>query len=362
MGGDMLMLRFRAWLLVLALALSGCSVNIGQSQAPAAPGGANGTPALSTRKLPVTWDALNLTGKLVYTAGDPATGTVGIQSLDLETGDVVPIFRTAPAAWLDAAAVSPDHTTLILSYAPPDFQFGYLGSLYRMPLDGSEPPELLVIPPTRDDAYSQPEWSPDGKYIYLAHINYNTMTTYEIMRMAYPDGKPERLVANAYWPRPSQDGARLVYVALDPAGGPNHLFLANADGTDGQQVLVDDLPAPFVIDVPMISPDNRLIIFSSPVGVGASAPHWLDKLLGVTPAFADGSLPSDWWSVPVSGGSATQLTQIASLALYGVFSPDRAYIASFSTDGIFVMKADGSEVTTLVGDVGQISGTVDWIP
>jgi Tol biopolymer transport system component len=231
-----------------------------------------------------------------------------------------------------------------------------------MPLDASRPPELFVKPPSSADQYSQPEWSPFGDYIYFAHLNYDTMATYEIMRMAYPDGKPEKLIDQAYWPRLSFDGTRLVYVALDPDTGRNQLSLANPDGSDAHPVLVRGLPVPQIIDVPMISPDNQSILFSSPDGLSAFEPNWIDKLLGVQTALADGSLPSDWWSVPISGGKATRLTQIQSLALYGVYSPDRKYIASYSADGIFVMRPDGTEITKIVKDIGGIVGTVNWLP
>jgi hypothetical protein len=88
----------------------------------------------------------------------------------------------------------------------------------------------------------------------------------------------------------------------------------------------------------------------------------VDELLGVRVAHADGSLPSDWWSVSISGGTAVQLTNLQALALYGVFSPDKRHIASYSTDGIVVMKPDGTEVTKIVNEVSGIPGTVDWVP
>jgi Tol biopolymer transport system component len=240
--------------------------------------------------------------------------------------------------------------------------YGGQESLYALPLDGTGQPELLLIPETGDDQYSQPTWSPDGRYVYLAHLNSQSMATYEILRMVYPNGSPEKVVDRAFWPRVSGDGSRLVYSALDPQTGANSLSFANADGTDRHQVAISGLPVPSVIDAPMFSPDNQSIIFSSPLGLKASVPNWIDKSLGVSIAYADGSLPSDWWSVPAAGGKAIQLTNTQSLALYGVFSPDRKQIASYSSNGIFVMNPDGSEVTMVVKDVGGISGTTNWMP
>ncbi len=346
---------------MLSLTISGCSLEVNPSPVAVFP--TSNDPAVQTANALMPWAKLNLTGKLVYNASNSTVGTASVQSLDLETGELITIFQAPGDSWVYDVAVSPDHTTLVLTYSPPmDAPYGGQASLYRMPLNASKPPQLLVTLPTGQDQFSQPAWSPDGKYIYFAHINFESMATFEIMRMAYPDGKPEKLIENAYWARVSEDGSRLVYVSLDPQSGKNQLFFANVDGTNPQQVRLRRLPVPSVIDAPMFSPDNQSIIFSSPTGSKASAPNWIDQLLGATVAHADGTLPSDWWSVSAAGGMAIQLTHLQSLALFGAFSPDKQHIASYSSYGIFIMKPDGSEVTMVVDDVGGISGTVNWIP
>lgn len=88
----------------------------------------------------------------------------------------------------------------------------------------------------------------------------------------------------------------------------------------------------------------------------------MDKLLGISVAFADGNIPSDWWLVSVTGGEPRQLTHTQSLALYGSYSPDNRFIASDSANGIFVMKPDGTGVTQLLSTTGGNAATVDWIP
>jgi len=377
-------------LVVLLVAASGCSVEIPVSQVPvssALPPSAMPPPtelaipipiipgrtptaitptanAISTpAPLPVTWAGLNLSGKLLYNTYDSTLVTPEIHLLDLTTGARQIIFHFPNRSWIDAAVVSPDGKTLLLSYSPPSTDpYGGQGSIYSMPLDASTPPQLLVIPPSKQDQYSQPEWSPDGKTIYFVHINYQSMQTYDIMRMAYPDGKPETFVAHAYWPRPSLDGQHFLYVSLDPDSGINHLMVANADGSEAHEVPINELPVPQVIDVPMLSPDNKLILFSSPDGIQASRPGWVDRLLGVQLAHADGTLPSDWWSVPVAGGRAKSLTQIHALALYGVYSPNGNFVASYSSNGIFIMRPDGTELTMIVSDIGGALGTVNWLP
>ena len=374
---------------ITILLLCGCSVAVSQGTVPtsasqkgtlaASPTApfSNSTVPSPTQKaagdhgpgvrIPVTWSSLNLSGKLVYIAGivKDSDLLIDIQSLDLETGEITTIFQAPSDGWIDAAAVSPDNKQLIISYPPPTTDpHGGQETLYAMPLDGSVSPQLLFAPASPKDHNFQPVWSPDGKYVYFALINYQpSSTAFEIMRVAYPDGKPENLLDGAYWPRVSEDGSQLVYVSVDPQTAVNRLFIARADGTQAHQVTLTGPSIPVIIDAPMFSPDDQSIIFSAPDSAQSSSPNWMDNLMGVTTAWAaDGSIPSDWWSVPITGGKPEQLTHTHSLALYGSFSPDKKYIASYTSDEIFVMKPDGTGITALVNDIGGIPGTVNWIP
>jgi Tol biopolymer transport system component len=87
----------------------------------------------------------------------------------------------------------------------------------------------------------------------------------------------------------------------------------------------------------------------------------LERLLGITIASAH-TVPSDWWSVPLAGGTPTQLTHIAQVGLFASISPDKKHIASFSGAGLFVMNPDGTNLTVLLNDMGGVPGTVSWIP
>ncbi len=355
--------HFLPSLLVFAFVICSCSLDIGQSQTSSPQQNTDETPSHQGANANVPWANLNLTGKLIYNAGLMRSEGIysAIQFLDLSTGEVSTVFQDLNDGWINDLAVAPSTRFLVMSYTPPA-NASIRDALYSIPLDGSQPPQLLFVPPIDTDQYYQPAWSPDGTYLYFAHFKVQSRVSYEIMRMAYPNGKPEKLVADAYWPRLSDDGTRLVYVYIDPATGANLLFFANADGTSPQNIPLTGLPVPMIIDAPMFSTDNQTILFSSPIKLQASGPTLFDKIMGVAVAAADGTIPSDWWSVPLSGGEPNQLTHIRSLGLFGSFSPDKNHIASYSTYGIFVMKPDGTGVNMLVQDVGGISGTVNWIP
>ena len=371
------------WLFIVGIAICSCSIDISQPSVntpspqvgtipsatlpTALPEGTSTTnmiPAFPTTTIPITWGHLNLSGKLMYTSAnfEGQSILIDVRSLELTTGDITTIFQTPDEGWLDAVTVSPDSKQLIMAYIPPSgVPYGGQKALYIMPLDGSAFPQLLFTPPSLEDNYSQPEWSPDGRYVYFTHFK-NQSSLFDVQRMPFPNGALETLAYNASWPRVSNDGKHLVYVWIDSGTGVNRLYLANADGSDSHQIPLSGSLVPNVIDAPMFSADDQSIIFSAPNVGQSSLPRVLLPLLHVVAVVADGSIPSDWWSVPLAGGEPVQLTNIQAASLFGSFSPDKKYIAVYSADGIFMMKPDGSELTSIIDDVGQISGTVSWIP
>lgn len=330
----------------------------------------NTSPAAISTSIPVTWSALNLTGSLIYISS-PVAGKASffnsIRKLDLLTGEISTIFTTTGNDWIYYLSVLPDAEQLIISYLP-QAQSGSLPNraLYRMPLDRTAPPQLLFSPLTPDDHYIHAEWSPDGKHIYYSHINYNVRLpngidpVYDIFRMSYPEGQTEKIADNAFWPRISSDSTRLVYVAINPETTKNDLYVANADGSDPRRIVLSGTSVLEIIDAPIFSPDGNSILLSAPPPPQAYQPSLLDKLMGVQVARAH-AVPSDWWSVPITGGELTRLTQIQTINLFGSASPDKSRLASVSGEGLFVMNWDGSNITRLLFNPG-ITGTVSWLP
>jgi Tol biopolymer transport system component len=381
--------RLYSWYLVFLVAiLTACSINISEAT-PATPitvdtlptpspgpGDATqqtriGNPLLPTTTIPVTWADLNLTGKLIYINAYQASDgnpILSIRALDLVTGVITTIFEGPEISWVYYVSVSPDAKQLVMSYStPPQDQGSTSQLLYVMPLDGATQPQLLVLPPSIYDQYIQAEWSPDGKYIYYVHFNYQDQPVqqhypdYEIFRMAYPNGSPEKIADQAFWPRLSPDSSRFAYISMDPASGANKLFAANADGSNAQEVVRSGPWTPDIIDAPIFSPDGQSILFSTVSPTQSYVPNWFEKLLGVQVAQAH-TIPSDWWSVPLTGGVVTQLTHLQAAGLFASISPDKRFIASYSGNGLFVMNPDGTGLTMLIPDMGGIIGTVDWIP
>jgi Tol biopolymer transport system component len=382
------------WVLIIPLAISSCSGRSAQQPVATStlptnpepnlepdpvpdPGGAELPTIIPTTgaQIPVTWASLNLTGKLVYSLGalDQENNLiVQIQALDLSTGDMTVLYKAIKDGWIYYVAVSPDGKELVMSYSPPlqsDPQI--VQALYTLPLDGSRSPQLLLMPPAREDEYTQAEWSPDGKYIYYTYVNYlspndpnRLYPLYKIYRMEYPvkeGGQPELIAEEAYWPRLSADGLHLVYVELDPVSGEQHLKLADPDGKNVQDVVLSGPYVPHDKTAPFFSLDGKSILFSGEVAGESYRPNWFERLVGIQSVRAD-TKPSDWWSVPIGGGEITRLTHLQTAYLYGSLSPDKKYIVSYGGDELFVMNPDGSELTDLFSGTHRFFGTVSWIP
>jgi Tol biopolymer transport system component len=354
--------------LLLALALCGCSIALNQN-IPATPTSSFEDQPLSsssTSKIPVSWGNLNLSGKLIFIkAALVKNPSVSVVMLDLKSGDLTTIFQAPSKTWIYFLTVSPDAKQLVMAYSLPyDSGNGGHQELYIMPLDGSSSPQLLFNPPSTNDEYMQPDWSPDGKYIYFSHLSHQPVLTYDVMRMGYPNGALEQVADQAYWPRIANDGSHLAYVSIDPDTQTNELFVSHADGTEARPVPL--LGSPWlnsIIDAPMFLPDGNTILFSGPIPLQSSAPNWIEKLLGITVASAHASIPSDWWSVPLAGGEPTRLTHIYSPSLFASLSPDMKYIACYSVvNGVFVMDTEGKDLTEIMDNTGGIPGTVSWIP
>jgi Tol biopolymer transport system component len=379
-------------LAVLGMLLSSCTVDMSQTQPPApqvtnelvstaqvataipepAPTSQSPTinPNMPTTHIPVTWGDLNLTGRLVYLSATQKESNpiLSIQILNLQTGEIATLMIAPQLSWIYSLAVSPDGKQLVMTYTTPaGTGTPQYTSLYILPMDGSQLPKLLFTPPSVDDQFIQPEWSPDGKYIYFAHINYKSIPkdqhypTFEMYRMRFPAGQPEQIAQHAFWPRVADDSNHLVYIGIDPSNGKNQIFLADMDGKNAQPIAMTGDLVPDIIDAPIFSPDRQSLLFSAPIPVKAEAPGWLEKLMGVTRVEAH-SVPSEWWQVPLGGGKVVQLTHIQAAGLYASTSPDRKHLAIYSASGLFVMNPDASGLTVLINDLGGIYGTVDWLP
>ncbi|MGQ0603391.1 MAG: TolB family protein [Anaerolineales bacterium] len=342
----------------LVISLAACSMQLGDVT-PAI------TPLPAASALPP--QTTQLQGRLLYTLTQQ-----GVWQYDFATDASTQLFQAEDPqrAWAASVTAAPDGSTILMAYAPPpsdgEIQFGYT-DLYLLPTDGSAPRPFLERADPRESLFT-PTWSPDGRYIYYSRLKRIPLSDgqsfdirYDIEHIAYPDGQPETVVINAFWPRLSADGTRLVYVSVEPATFANGLVVADADGYNAVSLLT---PEQFIaVDSPLFSPDEQYVLFSAVSNGGAGSPairSVVDWLSGVKVVEAH-SVPSDWWRMPVTGGVPEQLTRIFDVGLYGDFAPDGQHLAFISATGLSVMRPDGSGLQKIL-PLTNAAGTLEWLP
>jgi Tol biopolymer transport system component len=303
--------------------------------------------------------SLTLSGRLIFTGSAQS-----LAQYDLADQQFSTLFEAPNNAFITAEAVSPDASRIVFSYAPPPQGTAQLGfsDLYTIPLEKSASPSPLVEGSAKQEVYSYPAWSPDGKYLYYGHTLSAASASEgpqgpRIERIAYPDGQPEIVQTGASYPRLSADGRRLEYITFKPDLSGNEVFVADPDGSNPVRLVPQtDFTA---IDSPIFSPDARYVIFSA-VGLPAAS-STLDfyPWLGVQVAEAH-NIPSDLWRVPVAGGQPERLTHVGCTGLFASFSPDGRYLAFMCDAGLFVMNPDGTNLGLLNAQGGI--GTMEWIP
>ncbi len=301
----------------------------------------------------------NLDGALYFIGYD--NNVSSIIRVDLAGGDEQLVFKPPENAWLSELAISPSGEQLLLAYSPPpgerQVQYGFT-DLYLMSTDGSAPPQLLLYDEDPSDSYFNISW-PLEDTIYYAHflptIDADGYITYgsQVERFQLSGAGPELIAPAAAWPRASDDGALLAYVTET-----NDLILANGDGTEPHTLLESGTFA--AVDAPVFSPDNHQLCFSAVDKEQVSAPSLTGRLLGLQIASAH-SVPSDWWCMDLAGaGEPKHLTEMGAIGFYGDFSPDGDHLAFITIAGLYIMRADGSELRQL--QQRPLSGTVNWAP
>jgi len=303
---------------------------------------------------------LYLSGQLYYT-GFIGPRQQSLIRLDLSEGEGTNLFLPPENALLREVVVSPDGEQLLLAYSPPpeegEVQFAYT-DLYIMPADGSMEPSPVFQEDDSSAAYFHISW-PEDDLLYFARFgpsvdDEGTITFINrIERLHISSGQRDVLVTDASWPRVSRDGTMLAYVTED-----NAFLLAGADGSNPRPILKQETFS--AVDAPLFSPDNSLICFSAVLPETASLLSIWDRLMGVRVAQAH-NVPSDWWCIPLDGsGDPLRLTNLNAIGIYGDFDESGEHLALLTTEGVFMMNPDGSDLIQL--SEGAAIGTIDWVP
>jgi dipeptidyl aminopeptidase/acylaminoacyl peptidase len=135
--------------------------------------------------------------------------------------------------------------------------------LWLWPRDGGEATQLTCLG-ARIEAFS---WSPDGRWLVVAS---NAYGTFDIFRVAVPDGKTTRLTRdgrNEVYPTVAPDGGHILYVRLNDAWTDHEVVSVAPDGDDPRVVLTDedffDYHYGRSFGYPLIAPDGKHFLFRS---------------------------------------------------------------------------------------------------
>ena len=291
-----------------------------------------------------------------------------LSELDLASGTYRTLFQAPPAGQLSSADVSPDGKQIVIAYSAPTAdgkpQYGY-SDLYLLDYGASSPTlRPFLMRKDKFESYITPIWSPDGQTIYYSHFynnakpgDTNLSYIYAIEKIDLPTQTSTRLINSALWPAVSPDGTHISYLATDPTLTRNDLYVANADGSNPVAISKPGTSLP--VDAHFFSADGKSVVYSmvNPTAA-APGPSWLEALLGIQVASAH-NVPSDWYSSPITGGDPVRITTLNDTGFNGRLSPDGQHMAFFSASGLFVMTADGKDITHISTEI--FAGNLSWI-
>jgi TolB protein len=291
-------------------------------------------------------DLTSLHGRIVFSAGTPLHEDVYMINAD---GKGLTRVTRDPAADFDPTW-SPDGAQIAYRHqaGPHTTQT----DIFVTAADGGEPTDLTMSPGVSDWG---PAWSPDG-----AQIAWNSMRDDPRSGVLHgfvmnPDGSEVRRITDEIWveyPAWSPDGSKIAFMAQEPGASgldPDYnIYVMNADGS-GITKLTD---APGTEGFPAWSPDGTQIGFSSTQDdcSNTSDPECLSTG-DIGPFYALFVMDTD-------GSRQTRLTDL--FVQFMDWSPDGRFIVFNGQDGLNVIKADGSALTTIPIGV-QDPSFPDWM-
>jgi TolB protein len=285
-------------------------------------------------------DRSSLSGRIAFSAGPPHAEDVYIVDAD---GTNLVRVTDDPAADFDPT-FAPDGARIAYRHQPGDDP---TTDIYVVGSTGSHPRDLT---PNHEVADWGPAWSPDGTEIAW-NSERDTRGRFRGFLMRPTGGAVKPLGADVWveYPAWSPDGSKLAFMAQTPEGSDNYeVFVVRADGT-GLRRLTD---SPGSDGWPSWSPDGTKILFSSVRDdcLYSGAPDCLST--------GDIGPYHTLYVMDADGSGQARLSD--AFGQIADWSPDGRYIVFGGPDGLSLIRADGTGLTTLPTGVGA-SAFPDWI-
>ncbi len=340
-----------------AVTLACSSPLSGSSPAPAGSTGSVG--AIGPIALP-TATASPTTGRwLIVRDGN-------FEVFDLATLQAQPLTHFPKGAYAASPAVSFDRKRIAYTYyvVPKDAKDLGGSDLYVADASGANP-RLVRSHGEPGATFEDPAWSADGGSILATRRKplYDANGLYQgealaIYRVPLDGAEPTLLLKDALGPAASPDGKYLVYTPVDPKGQPSGLWIGDANGKGGTELLANQ---GFVyLRSPRFAPDGSRLAFAAVGGPGATPSGtrsgWLPPGFGVAAAHG---IPWDIWTVRPDGSELKRLTYESEDTPIPAWSPNGEWIAFAGEIGLYLVDAAGQKTLRLSTTIS--GGGIAWL-
>ena len=276
---------------------------------------------------------------------------------DLATLSESELSHFPQGAFGASPALSPDRSRIAYTYyvVPKDQQDLGGSDLYLMDA-GGENPRLVLAHDQPGASLQDPAWTADGQALLATH----RMPVYvqqkyqgekvEIVRVALDGSSTTPIVADAQSPSASPDGKQIAYVTADQRGAPRKLWIADADGRGGRELLAADSFT--YLQAPRFAPDGSRIAFAGVGGppqqkaTSTTSLPFIREVIGPSIAEAHG-IPWEIWTVRPDGSDLRRLTHIQEDSPIPVWSADGKWLAFAGEVGLYLVDAAGQQTIRL---------------
>jgi len=290
--------------------------------------------------------------------------------LDAATGRERKLLELPSAAVITGASWSPDGREVV--YAQVSRRQGTQASgadLFVISRDGGEP-WVFVERDAPTTIFETPVWALDGRVYYTVRRFQGNREATSIER-ATADGTREQLVADATGPTLPPDGLTLGYVRPSPSG--QTLWQQPTDAPERACTLATLQTPLATLGSPRFAPDGQRLAFaaggepgraterpcpSAAAGCSELAPRLLHRF-GLWPLEAHArGLPSDAWSIGVTGGTPERLASLVQDDPSLAWAPDGRELATLSPAGMFIVDLTNGRQRRISETGGY--GAFDW--
>ena len=222
--------------------------------------------------------------------------------------------------------------------------------------DGSNPRPLLPAE-QQGTFYQAPVWGLDARQLYFLHSESRPGERVgRIERLTLATGQKETIVEEVGQFDVSPDGRYLALVR----GTGESMGLVLVELASGSRRELVAGPSYVGLGSPRFDPGSQRVLFAASRVSGA----WFDPALAgrfswLQPplAYAHGQ-PQDLWTVPVVGGSPTQILALQADEPVAAWSTDGNRLAILAAEALMVAPAAGGSATRIL--VPGSHGSVDW--